>query len=207
MLQRLLSYRGIRKQVRAGDVIAFGGKGHFSEIIKMATRAPVSHVGVVLQTAALTETGDRYFNMLIESTKMADFSGVTINRLSDRLRAYDGEVWWLPVNLAVERVPRFFDWLFAQDGKLYDMPGALKAGLDALDFGGNGPTAAAEDYSRLFCSELVAGAFKACGLVGDINPSEMTPIELCRLPIYQAPYRQLVGKVTVEIPGYGYEVQ
>ena len=202
---RLLNYHGLRKQIKAGDVIAFGGKGHFSEIIKMATRSPVSHVGVVLQTAALCETGDRYFNMLIESTKLGNFSGVMINRLSDRLRAYDGEVWWLPVGLAKSRETQFFDFLFAQDGKPYDMPSALKAGLDALDFGGNGPTAAAEDYSRLFCSELVAGAFKACGLVSDdINPAEVTPIDLCCWPIYQGPYVRLAGGATVEIPGYGY---
>ena len=69
MTQKLSIYRGLRKAMRAGDVIAFGGKGRFSEIIKFATRAPVSHVGVVLQTTALSETGDRYFNMLIESTQ------------------------------------------------------------------------------------------------------------------------------------------
>ncbi len=93
MTQKLSIYRRLRRDKRPGVVIAFGGKGRFSEIIKFATRSPVSHVGVILQTAALTETGDRFFNMLIESTQIADFSGVTINRLSDRLRAYDGEVW------------------------------------------------------------------------------------------------------------------
>jgi len=136
---------------------------------------------------------------------LQDFSGVTINRLSDRLRAYDGEVWWLPVRLADERVKQFLHFLFAQDGKPYDMPQALLAGLDALDFGGNGPTAATEDYSRLFCSELVAGAFKACGLIDDnINPSEVTPIDLCRMPIYQRAYKQLTHGPSVEIPGYSW---
>jgi len=190
--------------MRAGDLIAFGGKGRFSELIKFATRSPVSHVGVVLQTAALGETGDRFFNMLIESTQLEDFSGVVINRLSDRMRAYDGEVWWLPIGLTDEQIGPFTDFLFAMNGRPYDMPSALKAGLDALDFGGHGPTAATEDYSKLFCSELVAGAYKACGLIDDINPSEVTPIDLCRMPIYQAPYKQLSHGTSIKIPGYSF---
>ena len=38
---RMKRYSKVRNQMRPGDVIAFGGKGHFSEIIKFATRSVV----------------------------------------------------------------------------------------------------------------------------------------------------------------------
>ena len=84
LLQR--KYAEIRDKVRAGDIIAFGGKGNFSEIIKWATRASVSHVCIVLQSElrGAEDLGtDGYFNQIIESTSLNGFSGVTISRLSD----------------------------------------------------------------------------------------------------------------------------
>ena len=53
MAWRRAEYKIVRKQMKPGDVIAFGGKGHFSEIIKWTTRGPVSHVGVILQSRLL----------------------------------------------------------------------------------------------------------------------------------------------------------
>ena len=44
-----VTYDEVRNKMRPGDVIAFGGKGHFSEIIKWATRAPVSSVGTMVR--------------------------------------------------------------------------------------------------------------------------------------------------------------
>ncbi len=56
-----IRYENVRDRMRPGDVIAFGGKGHFSEIIKFATRSDVSHVGVILQTKITDDTTDRFF--------------------------------------------------------------------------------------------------------------------------------------------------
>ena len=47
MTVQQISYKKARKLMQPGDVIAFGGKGHFSEIIKFATFSEVSHVGVI----------------------------------------------------------------------------------------------------------------------------------------------------------------
>lgn len=96
-------YQDTRPEMKAGDVIAFSGKGNFSEIIKWATRAPVSHVGVILQSK-LSIDGDPQsgiFNQIIESTCLNGFSGVSMSRLSDRLDTYDGEIWWLPLGKSV----------------------------------------------------------------------------------------------------------
>ena len=58
-----------------------------------------------------------------------------------------------------------------------------------------------EDLSSLFCSELVAAALEACGVIAHLNASEVTPIDLCRFAIYQSDYYQLKGEDT-PIQGY-----
>ncbi|MGD8844772.1 MAG: hypothetical protein PVI54_04635, partial [Desulfobacteraceae bacterium] len=73
-----IKYDEARPQMRPGDVIAFGGKGHFSEIIKFATFSDVSHVGVILQTRTTDDETGRFFNQIIESTSLNDFNGVVI---------------------------------------------------------------------------------------------------------------------------------
>ena len=68
-------YATIREKMQPGDVIAFGGKSHFSEVIKWATRSSVSHVGVILQTVRrdlASSDGPGYFNQIIESTTIND---------------------------------------------------------------------------------------------------------------------------------------
>ena len=204
MMERI-SYSVARPRMKPGDVIAFSGKGHFSEIIKLGTRGPVSHVGVVMQTMVFREDvpiihpdgrssqdpwDARYFNEVIESTSLKGCSGVFRSRLSDRVEGYDGEIWWLPLAKPLHDSSAFFDFLMAQDRKPYDMAQAVGSALDAFDriTGGN-----REDFSKFFCSELVAAAFEAAGVVPAINASEVTPIDLCRMKIYAPDYYLLKG--------------
>ena len=69
---RMKRYSKVRNQMRPGDVIAFGGKGHFSEIIKFATRSVVSHVGVVFQ---VDRSGGKFKNLVMESTSLDGKAG------------------------------------------------------------------------------------------------------------------------------------
>jgi len=198
-----ISYSDARKRMKPGDVIAFGGKGHFSEIIKFATFSDVSHVGVILQTKVPEDTSpDRFFNQIIESTSLNGFNGVSISRFSDRLDTYEGELWWLPLRKTIREKSfdqkKFFDFLFNQARlrKPYDMPQAIKSALDALDnlpFGLHGPGYNSEDFSKFFCSELVSAGLEIAGAIGDVNTAEVTPIDLCRWKIYDLKYYQLKG--------------
>jgi hypothetical protein len=206
-----LSYDDARPRMKPGDVIAFGGKGNFSEIIKFATRAAVSHVGVILQTKVVEDVSDRFFNQIIESTSLHGFNGVTISRFSERLSDYDGEIWWLPLrrDLWEQKLDRkaFYDFLFiqARDRKSYDMPQAVNSALDAMDQilpGIHGTTYNKEDFSRFFCSELVAAGLEAAGAVPQVNASEVTPIDLCRWTIYEPDYYLLKGDPAKQIRGY-----
>jgi len=201
-------YQDARPKMKAGDVIAFSGKGNFSEIIKWATRSSVSHVGIILQSKLVID-GDSQsgiFNQIIESTSINGFSGVTISRLSDRLDTYDGEIWWLPLSQSVSSAMdtrKFYNFLIHQERKEYDMPQAMKSAIDTFD---NVPvlgkaTHNIEDFSRFFCSELVAAGLEAAGAIDHINASEVTPIDLCSFSLFEADYYQLKGN-RKEIKGY-----
>jgi len=196
-----ISYTEARERMKPGDVIAFSGKANISELIKSVTMSDVSHVAVILQTKALHDKTGRFFNEIIESTTLNGAAGVRTTRLSDSLSIYDGEIWWLPLAEQVRKEhfdeEKFYNFLFKQEGKDYDVWQAVKAGIDLLDslpFGINGPTLNKEDFSKFFCSELVAAAFEQAGVTGEpINASEVTPIDLCRWRIYQGSYYQLKG--------------
>lgn len=195
MTVEMVDYADIRGEMKPGDVLAFGGKGNFSDLIKFATASAVSHVGTILHTKIPTDTSARYFNQVIESATINDYAGVHISRLSDRLKAYDGEIWWLPLDEGKRDgsfdAEKFYNFLFQHEGKKYDMYQALQAGADMLDSINVGY--AEEDFGKFFCSELVAAGLEAAGTVGNINASEVTPIDLCRWKIYSGKYYQIKG--------------
>ena len=207
MSAKQITYDEARKLMKPGDVIAFGGKGHFSEIIKFATFSSVSHVGVILQTKVVEDDTGKFFNQIIESTSLNGFNGVNVSRFSDRLD-YEGEVWWLPLKKEIRESSfdqkKFFNFLFnqAKERKPFDTPQAIKSALDALDnlpFGLHGPAYNKEDFSKFFCSELVSAGLEIAGAVGSVNASEVTPIDLCRWNIYEDSYYQLKGEASERI--------
>jgi hypothetical protein len=210
MARKVARYSELRKRMQPGDIIAFSGKGQFSEIIKWATRSAVSHVGIVLQSKLLIgdTPQDGFFNQIIESTSLNGFSGVSISRLSDRVDTYDGEMWWLPLSEKSRntlQTKQFYDFLLHQEKKPYDTPQAVKSALDALD---DIPllrkaTHNIEDFSSFFCSELAAAALEVGEVVSNINASEVTPIDLCMFSIYHDDYYQIKGKgKEKDIKGY-----
>ena len=184
----------LRDRMRPGDIIAFGGKSQFSEAIKWFTRSVVSHVAIVLKTSRTDTQKPGYFNQIIESTARDGKYGVMISRLSRTLNRYEGEVWWLPLADHIHDQldhDRYFDWLMSMEGRPYD---AKQAVLSAVDMFG-GLTENREDYEKLFCSELAAGALKAGGVIpGSVNPAEVTPQDLVSWRIYTGDYVQLKGK-------------
>ena len=81
-----------------------------------------------------------------------------------------------------------FSFLLDQVGKPYDMPQAIGSAIDfILDN--------VEDFSKLYCSELVAMAYEKIHLIPEINASEQTPINVCDFNIFNKP-NQLKGSLT-----------
>lgn len=183
-------YDTLRPNIRHGDVIAFGGEGLESGIIKLVTNSPVSHVGVVYQTFRDRLVGI-WQNDIMESTSLNGMSGVTFSRLSSRLMDYRGRAWWLPLSEEFRAKidwQAFHVWLALNEGKPYAKHAAV---MSALDWGDRLPLIGGlfrnkERYQRLFCSHLVCGAFKSAGaLPAALNPSEMTPRDLTAMSIYR----------------------
>lgn len=215
MGHKAVVYKDVRDKMKPGDIIAFSGKGHFSEIIKWATRSPVSHVGIVFESKVIF--GDdvqpgRVVDLFEATTLHEDpvtgtkIAGVQKNRMSDRIKYYDGTMWWLPLSKKARKnldLKKFTNFLLHQDDKEYDMPQAVKSALDVLD---NVPllgrtTYNSEDFSAFFCSELATAALDEAGVIQRINASEVTPIDLCRFDLFGQTYYQLKGGKK-EIGGY-----
>ena len=203
-----ISYDEAREKMQPGDVIAFGGTGAVSELIKFATSSEISHVGVVLQTKVVEDATGRFFNQIVESTGS---SGVRAVRFSDKLSEHKDEVWWLPLKKEIRENSfdqgKFFNYLFNEVKKKtpYDLPQAIGSGIDILDtlpFGIKGPGHNREDFSKFFCSELVSAGFEVAGTIPSINSSEVTPIDLCRWDIYEDSYYQLQGDCSKKITRY-----
>ncbi len=208
MAMKFMSYKEARHRMKEGDVIAFGGSSHFSGIIKMAVRAEVSHIGIILQAHVKNGNDDDFFHEIIDSTSR---NGVAIWKLRDRVDQYDGEVWWLPLRQAIweKQFDRkaFYDFLFeqAKQKKKYDRLQAAGSAIDmfdALPFGIQGPGYNKEDFSRFFCSELVAAGLEVAGAVPEINASEATPIDICRWNIFESNYYMLKGDQSKHITQY-----
>lgn len=205
------SYTQVRSQMKPGDVIAFAGKDNFSDIIKWATRSNVSHVGVVFETKVMFEDEPQpgiIVDVMESTTLYVDpvtgkrTSGVQRNRLSDRIKYHNGQIWWLPLSDSSRQkldLKKFTDFLLHNDKREYDLPQALLAGIDALDK--CDLTKNTEDFAKFFCSELVAAALEASGVIGEINASEVTPIDLCYFSIFADDYYLLTGE-TLEIQGF-----
>ena len=202
-------YDDIKQEIRPGDVIAFGGKGGFAGVIKWATLGPINHVAIVM-TAQDQEDGEspaEWSDQIIESTSALDkYAGVNIRQIEERVDEHEGQVWWLPLS---ERTRQKLDlgeldaFLVQQLGKGYDSQQAIKSAPDLVE---DVPllgrmTRSEEDFSRFFCSELVAAGLEAGGAIDSLNSSEVTPMDLCMFSIYQDRYYQLKGGRTL-ISGY-----
>ena len=208
MMSRLV-FEEARMRMLPGDVIAFGGSSHFSGIIKMAIRAEVSHIGILLRTDQQPGNPDAVTHYIIDSTSR---QGVAISRLQDRIDDYDGEIWWLPLqrDLRTTRfdAETFVRFLEQQRGKKYDHTQAAGSAIDVFDtmilpFGIRGPGSNEENFDRFFCSELVAAGLKTSGVLPrHVNTSEATPIDICRWHIFAPEYYILKGDVLKEISGY-----
>lgn len=181
-----ITYRTARPLMRSGDIIAFGGNGFISEVIKYKTKCNVSHVGIILQSTVVDGV---MINQIIESTSLNDgFAGVQINRMRLHMLKYNGEIWWLPLSDQARKrlnLNAYFNFLMDQTGKPYDAPQAIGSAIDILP-------EQKEDINKLFCSELVVSSLEMAGVLDEINASEQTPADVCRLNIYDEVY-QLKG--------------
>ena len=201
------TYSDIRNRMRPGDVIAFGGKELFSTVVKSVTGSrTVTHVGIIAQSRyrKLSENSPErdFINIIMESGQSEDRLCVFQKLLSQRIEEYQGEMWWLSLREDIRKrmdTEAFIQFLVLSQGKPYDIPQAIRAGIDFAD--ASGLTLNQEDFSRFFCSEFVAAALEEAGVLKNINASELTPLELCQYNIYHPTYVVFTGEKK-EIEGF-----
>jgi len=175
-----ISYSSIRGDLKTGDIVLFSGKGAFSNIIKYGTMSTWSHVGMVLNIPEYD------FLTIWESTTLSDIDdltsgmprkGVQLVPLSDRVQKYSGNISIRHLKggeLPQSSVKSLMELRRSLRGKRYER-GKMELFKAAFDgpFGNN-----SEDLSSLFCSELVAEAYQALGLLSEAVPSnEYTPAD------------------------------
>jgi len=182
-------YLEVRDKMQTGDLLCFSGLGRVSSVIKWATKSLFSHVGLVFR---MNDEALGPVVMVVESTSMPFLKdavtkkmrvGVQLHLLSRRLETTLGEVRWVQIpeelrerlNSKSDGFLRMVLWLRQAHAEEipYDFKQAVGAGLDTFDWTGfeNEP-----DFSALFCSEMVATAYKLWGLFPEgYNMSEATP--------------------------------
>jgi hypothetical protein len=176
------AYQAVRGFMAPGDVIAFSGRGFASWAIRLFTRSSVSHVGVVYD--ARDENGERVV-MIIESTTLNGRKGVQKNRLSARLRDYEGgAACWLPL-MPLEReilernIVTFYAFIEAQMGDGYDK-GSVFRQIPII-----GPLFWRDDPREECCSELGAQIFQATNLIHGVDTYRTSPQEICEMGLYE----------------------
>lgn len=177
-----MKYHEIRKELKTGDLVLFSGSGLVSNIIKAFTGSRWSHIGMVVMLQEYD------FAVLWESTtlsKSKDLStgsfkkGVQLAQLSDRINGYDGDIAFRLLNKKVSEYHENELMKFRRlvNSRKYETSYAelLKSAYDG-PWGDNH-----EDLSSLFCSELVAQAYKQMSLIDLAKPSnEYTPADFER---------------------------
>lgn len=159
------------ENAKFGDIIAFNGNGFFSKLINVMSGGNVSHVAFVINE-----------NKLIESTILdeSDRNGVYINSIDDIVDNYDGDVWHLSLKQPIENIEETYAYALDFIGTPYDMGQAAKSALDIMIDN-------REDFNAFFCSELCCAILEKAGILpADTNSSEVTPIDLCRIKLFNS---------------------
>jgi len=188
-------YEEHKDEMRVGDVIACGGHGLLSQLIKTTSRSPVSHACMV-SSEAQGGSGPLVLEATRSDGDLAGKQGVGEDPLEHFLQEYDGDVWWLRLKVGQERRPpefereafdRFVDQVIGTP--FDDIDGALSVVRDVFD---NmlqiTDRSLFPDTDRFFCSELVVYALQVAGVVDpNIDSSIMSPKDLCGFSIYGSP--------------------
>ncbi len=172
--------------IKTGDLLLFSGHDTWSNLIKLFTRSPWSHVGMVFKTHE-----GSFFCFESDVDSISDFfkkrgAGVRLVSLKKKLSAYTGEIairsllGVSPADLEEiqEKTIRFITEF---KNRPYE-----KSIIEFIRSAYDGPFGEniAEDLSSIFCSELVAAAYQRFGLLPGHPPglpsNEYTPADFSR---------------------------
>lgn len=171
-----------------GGLVGFSGNDWASVLINAATRGwpfppavlrGLSHVGVIgANPSTLWESVN-------EPTGLCRYceqrhSGLQAVPLEQRLAECTGSVWYYPLTNRLDKaeVRAFSLFMAERHATPYDYLGAIQS--RDLPIGRGVRRFLSEDLSELFCSEMVAGVWRAMGLWQPPNVSAWNPNRLAR---------------------------
>ena len=176
-----LVYEDIQHTLKTGDIVLFSGKGGFSRSIRWFTFSTWTHVGMIIRLP-------EYEGPLIwESLRVPEIpdvtdgtmkSGVQLLDLSERIQTCDGPVAIRTLNQPITE--KMFEALTDFQRTVKDRP-YEKSMMELFRAAWDGPFGKnKENLSSIFCSELVAEAYQAMGLLqcdtkGGAPSNEYTP--------------------------------
>jgi len=169
MTMILSSLEQCRASIKTGAVLTYGRSRGPGQWIESFTGSDQSHVSTAVANGPL----------LMVAEAIAE--GAVIRPLTFNWQKAD-DVWLLPLGgpLSFALEERLLAYLadIAQRQVPYD----LRALMPRVWRNGRPP----EDFSRLYCSELVALGMRHMGLYQ--GTVELTPVEVCRLAVYAEDY-------------------
>jgi len=173
-------YSDIRNDLKTGDLVLFSGRAKFSKLIRFATCSRWSHCGLIVKLPEYD------FVTVWESTTLSNIEdlatneltkGVQLVALSDRVAKYNGEIAIRKLEgdtLTSTALMKLMNLRAQLKGKKYE-----RSKMELFKAAYDGPLGHnSEDLSSVFCSELVAEAYQALGLVSEVKSSnEYTPAD------------------------------
>ena len=171
-------YDKYREDIKTGDIVLFSGNNNSSRFIRYVTKSKWSNVGMVIKIH------DYDVVLLWESTTMNDIPdfydkvpkyGVMMVPLSERVRAYDGEVYLRRLSnpISYDMVKQLVALRDEVKNRPYEQDkwDMIRSVIDSGSSFEN-----KRDLSSIFCSELVAEALQRIGLITNtIASDEFTP--------------------------------
>jgi len=148
-------YGVVRHEFAEGDLLCFRGRGVVSGAIRLLTRSPYSHVGLV-----------HLFEAHVFSLEAVG-SGVRLSRMSEVMKRYDGGIDYFAVVASEVQRRGAVGFGFQQLGKRFDFVGLLRFFVFVV--AGVRPRPRID--TRWFCAELVAEAYRRQGLRLVSDPS------------------------------------
>jgi len=170
---------------KPGDILGFSGKSLISDVINVATyglpRVGISHVAIVAEYHAGLH--------LFESTTLdavpceiqgKPVEGVQCHPVNTVVGGYRGKIWRYPLcrPLYPHESRRLTAFLLKQIGKSYDAIGAFRSAGEGFSWLES--KLHPENLHSLFCSELIAAAYREIGLMPTDDAGKWSPNRLVR---------------------------
>lgn len=171
--------------VSPGDMIACLGSGTIADLIRTVSPSH-THVAIIASGRPAVVAESTATSSLPDMESGLLRVGVQSHFLTDFLAAYDGQVWLYQLRdvLPYDKEEALALWIETQhrDNIGYNFVGVMRLGAERIQqmMGAN--------IGALFCSEMVATAYKAIGLLpATVKPADVTPDDACAWPLFRFP--------------------